>query len=67
LFWEKSTAGCFVVREKYCWLVADKPSQQGERLLTNLRMSSLSIVLCSSCFHLVTSTTTGQGSSLLLN
>jgi hypothetical protein len=23
-------AGCwFVVREKYCWLVADKPSEQG--------------------------------------
>jgi hypothetical protein len=24
-------AGCwFVLREKYCWLVADKPSDQGE-------------------------------------
>jgi hypothetical protein len=22
--------GWFVVREKYCWLVADKPSEQGE-------------------------------------
>jgi hypothetical protein len=30
LFWEKSTAGWFVVREKYCWLVADKPSEQGD-------------------------------------
>jgi hypothetical protein len=38
LFWEKSTAGWFwlvaggwfVLREKYCWLVADKPSEQGE-------------------------------------
>jgi hypothetical protein len=20
--------GCFVLREKYCWLVADKPSEQ---------------------------------------
>jgi hypothetical protein len=37
LFWEKSTAGWFwlvaggwfVLREKYCWLVADKPSEQG--------------------------------------
>jgi hypothetical protein len=23
--------GWFVLREKYCWLVADKPSEQGER------------------------------------
>jgi hypothetical protein len=24
-------AGCwFVLREKYCWLVADKPNEQGE-------------------------------------
>jgi hypothetical protein len=23
--------GWFVVREKYCWLVADKPSEQGAR------------------------------------
>jgi hypothetical protein len=23
--------GWFVVREKYCWLVADKPNEQGER------------------------------------
>jgi hypothetical protein len=22
----------FVLREKYCWLVADKPSEQGETL-----------------------------------
>jgi hypothetical protein len=22
--------GWFVVREKYCWLVADKPSEQGD-------------------------------------
>jgi hypothetical protein len=22
--------GSFVLREKYCWLVADKPSEQGE-------------------------------------
>jgi hypothetical protein len=22
--------GWFVLREKYCWLVADKPSEQGE-------------------------------------
>jgi hypothetical protein len=37
LFGEKSTAGWFwlvaggwfVLREKYCWLVADKPSEQG--------------------------------------
>jgi hypothetical protein len=27
---EKSTAGWFVVREKYCWLVVDKPSEQGD-------------------------------------
>jgi hypothetical protein len=25
--------GWFVVREKYCWLVADKPSEQGVCLL----------------------------------
>jgi hypothetical protein len=36
LFSEKSTVGWllvgggwFVLREKYCWLVADKPSEQG--------------------------------------
>jgi hypothetical protein len=37
LFWEKGTAGWlrlvaggwFILREKYCWLVADKPSEQG--------------------------------------
>jgi hypothetical protein len=29
-FWEKSTAGWFVLREKYCWQVADKPSEQGD-------------------------------------
>jgi hypothetical protein len=29
LFWEKSTAGWFVLRENYCWLVADKPNKQG--------------------------------------
>jgi hypothetical protein len=29
LFWEKSADGWFVLREKYCWLVADKPSEQG--------------------------------------
>jgi hypothetical protein len=23
--------GWFVVREQYCWLVADKPSEQAER------------------------------------
>jgi hypothetical protein len=29
-------AGCwFVVREKYCWLVADKPSEQGVGLSEN--------------------------------
>jgi hypothetical protein len=31
--WEKSAGGWFVVREKYCWLVADKPSDQGVGLL----------------------------------
>jgi hypothetical protein len=25
--------GWFVLREKYCWLVADKPNEQGENLL----------------------------------
>jgi hypothetical protein len=29
LFWEKNTAGWFILREKYCWLVADKPNEQG--------------------------------------
>jgi hypothetical protein len=24
-------AGWFVLKEKYCWLVADKPSEQGAR------------------------------------
>jgi hypothetical protein len=27
LFREKSTAGWFVLREMYCWLVADKPNE----------------------------------------
>jgi hypothetical protein len=27
--------GWFVVREKYCWLVADKPSEQGASDLVN--------------------------------
>jgi hypothetical protein len=31
LFWEKSTGGWFVLREKYCWLVVDKPSEQDVR------------------------------------
>jgi hypothetical protein len=26
-------AGWFVLREKYCWLVADKPSKQGVTLI----------------------------------
>jgi hypothetical protein len=25
--------GWFVLREKYCWLVADKPNEQGEEKL----------------------------------
>jgi hypothetical protein len=25
----KGTGGWFVLREKYCWLVADKPNEQG--------------------------------------
>jgi hypothetical protein len=29
LFWEISTVSWFVVREKYCWLVADKPNERG--------------------------------------
>jgi hypothetical protein len=37
LFWEKSTAGWLLVasslREKYYWLVADKPSEQAVRAL----------------------------------
>jgi hypothetical protein len=33
LFWEKSTVGWFVPREKYYWLVDDKPSQRGMSLL----------------------------------
>jgi hypothetical protein len=28
--------GWFVVREKYCWLVADKPSEQGDNPASNL-------------------------------
>jgi hypothetical protein len=27
LFREKSIVGWFVLREKYCWLVADKPDE----------------------------------------
>jgi hypothetical protein len=29
--------GWFVLREKYCWLVADKPSEQGASLLKMYR------------------------------
>jgi hypothetical protein len=32
LFGDKSTGGWFVLREKYCSLVADKPSEQGVHL-----------------------------------
>jgi hypothetical protein len=28
--------GGFVMREKYCWLVADKPSEQGDDLFSFL-------------------------------
>jgi hypothetical protein len=28
--------GWFVVREKYCWLVADKPSEQGVKSSPNI-------------------------------
>jgi hypothetical protein len=28
-----AVGGWFVLREKYCWLVADKPSEQAEWLL----------------------------------
>jgi hypothetical protein len=30
----KSTAGWFVLREKYCWLVADKPKEQGSMTIS---------------------------------
>jgi hypothetical protein len=33
--------GWFVVREKYCWLVADKPSEQGADLRTDTSLSTL--------------------------
>jgi hypothetical protein len=29
------SGGWFALREKYCWLVADKPSEQGEVGLSN--------------------------------
>jgi hypothetical protein len=29
--------GWFVLREKYCWLVADKPSEQAARILLQER------------------------------
>jgi hypothetical protein len=49
LFWEKSTADWlrlvagdwFVLREKYCWLVADKPSEQAVDLC---KISYISII-----------------------
>jgi hypothetical protein len=28
--------GWFVLREKYCWLVADKPSEQGDKVQSTL-------------------------------
>jgi hypothetical protein len=31
--WWLTAGGWFVLREKYCWLVADKPSEQGVCLL----------------------------------
>jgi hypothetical protein len=39
IFFERKDllAGCwFVLREKYCWLVADKPSEQGASSLTQI-------------------------------
>jgi hypothetical protein len=32
--------GWFVLREKYCWLVADKPSEQAKQSLEELALSS---------------------------
>jgi hypothetical protein len=31
--------GWFVLREKYCWLVADKPNEQAESLLFLVRQT----------------------------
>jgi phosphomevalonate kinase len=33
--------GWFVLREKYCWLVADKPSEQGLTLNKEYRCSMI--------------------------
>jgi hypothetical protein len=38
--------GWFVLREKYCWLVADKPSEQGDGLYTCLCDHSLMNYVC---------------------
>jgi hypothetical protein len=51
LFWEKSTAGWlrlvaggwFVLGEKYCWLVADKPSKQAVYLVNKGEKAKFSL------------------------
>jgi hypothetical protein len=35
--------GWFVVREKYCWLVANKPSEQGGKWYTHKRLKKYPI------------------------
>jgi hypothetical protein len=38
--------GWFVVRQKYCWLVADKPSEQGEpNCTTPCKLLDIAILL----------------------
>jgi hypothetical protein len=34
--WWLIAGGWFVVREKYCWLVADKPNEQAASLLPEI-------------------------------
>jgi hypothetical protein len=30
MYWCLVAGGWFVLREKYCWLMADKPNEQGD-------------------------------------
>jgi hypothetical protein len=54
LFWEKSTAGWlrlvaggwFVLREKYCWLVADKPSEQADEVFITFSIVLSPVTKC---------------------
>jgi hypothetical protein len=45
------TVGWFVLREKYCWLVADKPSEQAAGWWLSEQVESFTVLhgICTPC------------------